>query len=316
MRSGRVGSEAACVLAALATVLAAPNARAQACCAGGSAITPARLTMHDDALVGVQARASRVLGSYDVAGRYSPEAGGASELDLEQDLFAALRFVRRAQAALLVPLVETRRATPGRQQLGGGVGDVNLSARYDFVDAGESRYVPGVALLGGVTLPTGRATEDAAPPLQADATGIGAYQLNAALALEQIYGPWLVNATAIVAKRTAHAGETLGTQVTLLAAGAYTFDDDSAIALSMSYAFEGDATCSEGSVLCPPGGGGGADVADSGKAVTTFTLSGLWPLSDTWRVLAGISLTPPLDGLGHNQPATDGVSLTVIRSWM
>ena len=75
--------------------------------------------------------------------------------------------------------------------------------------------------------------------------------------------------TGIVAKRTARFGETLGTQVTLLAAGAYTFDNDAAIALSGSYAFEGDATSSDGSA-----------VAESAKRLTTLSLSLLWPLGD------------------------------------
>ena len=172
------------------------RAFAQACCAGGSVITPARLGMHEDWLVGLQAKAGSVVGSYDLGGHYAPQRSGNTELDFEQDLFAATRLLRRGQLALLVPLVETRRATPQLgAQFGGGVGDVNASARYEIVMAGESHLVPGIALLAGITLPTGRPPESATPPLQSNATGIGAYQINAALAVEQAYGPWLVNAT-------------------------------------------------------------------------------------------------------------------------
>ena len=180
--------------------------------------------MHEVALAGVQVKASDVLGSYDSGGHYDGSPRGDSEIDLEQDLFGAFRLFGRAQLALLVPIVETRRQAAGVSAFGGGVGDINASARYDFVVAGESLYVPGIALLAGVTFPTGTPPESASAPLAVDATGIGAWQANAALALEQTFGPWLANATAIVAKRTERFGQTLGTQFTLLAAGAYTFD--------------------------------------------------------------------------------------------
>src|SRR5436309_3988202 len=49
-----------------------------------------------------------------------------------------LRIAPRAQLALLVPIVETYRRFPTASDSGGGFGDVNLSARYDFVLAGES----------------------------------------------------------------------------------------------------------------------------------------------------------------------------------
>ena len=185
-------------------------------------ITPARLQIHEDALVGFDAKLTSVTGSFDTGSRYIPSPAGDTELDLEQDLFGAVRFLRRGQAALLVPAVETRRATPQLgAQGGGGVGDVNASARWDFVLARESWIVPGIAVLAGVTAPSGKAPDAATPPLFSDATGIGAWQLQAALALEQTWGPWLANLTAIAAKRTEHGGETLGTQYTLLAAGAY-----------------------------------------------------------------------------------------------
>ncbi len=299
-------TRAVCLLLALAAWGTSSRARAQACCAGGSVVTPGRLELHENALAGVQLHAANVIGSYDVTGRYVGAPPGSTELDFEEDLFAAARVLGRGQVTLLVPLVETRRANPpalGGAHLGGGLGDINASARYDFVRAGESAYVPGVALLAGLTAPTGTSPEQATQPLAVDATGIGAWQVNGALAIEQTYGPWLVNATGIVAKRTPRYGQTLGTQVTFLLAGAYTFPNDAAVALSASYAFEGDATA------------GSADVPDSSKRVTVVTLSGLYPVTDTWRLLGGMFLDPPVGQLGSNQPAAAGLTLTVIRSW-
>src|SRR5262245_52270935 len=92
------------VVAALAVVLASPRrAAAQACCAGAAAVTPARLAVHEDALVGVQARTSDVFGSFFPDGTYVAAPAGATEWDLEQDVFGAIRVAPRAQVALLVP---------------------------------------------------------------------------------------------------------------------------------------------------------------------------------------------------------------------
>jgi hypothetical protein len=280
------------------------RANAQACCAGGSAVTPGRLEIHENALVGAELRAASVIGSYQL-GAYRASPPGTPEDDFEQDVFGAVRVLRRGQVALLVPIDETYRRTPkDGAHFGGGIGDINFGGRYDFVQAGESRYVPGIAVLAGVTFPSGKPPESATQPLAVDATGIGAFQVNAALALEQTFGPWLVNATAIVAKRTAHGGETLGTQATFLAAGAYSFSNDAALALSASYAFEGDGTIN------------GADAPGSSKSVTVVTASGLWPIGDTYRLLAGVSVDPPVGALGSNQPTQVGLTFTAIRSWM
>src|SRR5580698_1362508 len=98
-------SHSACALVASTLPVAAPSvAHAQACCAGGSAITPGRLEIHEAALAGAQLRASDVTGSYDTGGHYVGPPRGDSEFDLEQDVFGAVRFFRRAQVALLVPI--------------------------------------------------------------------------------------------------------------------------------------------------------------------------------------------------------------------
>jgi len=290
--------------AALAPCLAPSRAWAQACCAAASAVTPARLEPHEDALAGVQLRAGAVIGSYDTGGRYVPSPSGDAEGDFEEDLFAAVRVLRRGQVALLVPVIETLRRTPrDGASFGGGIGDVNASVRYDFVAAGESRVVPGVALLAGVTLPTGRPPEQATPPLATDATGVGAFQGNAALALEQTAGPWLFAATGLVALRTPRFGQQLAPQVTLLAAGAYSFDA-AVVALSVSYTFEAEATASDGT-----------SVPASSRRLTAITLGGLLPLGERWRVAASLFLDPPVDALGSNQPASAGLTTALIRSF-
>lgn len=299
--SSNAGAARVAAFAGALLVTAMPaRALAQACCAGGTAVTPGRLAPHEDLLLGFQEKAGSVLGSYFQNGQYFSQLAGTTELDFEEDLFGAARFLDRGQVALLVPFIETRRANPQQgAQLGGGVGDINLSARYDVVLAGESHWLPGIGVLAGVTAPTGRPAEIANP---IDATGIGAFQLNAALALEQTWGPWSASAYGIVAQRTQHGNETLGTQFTFLAAGAYVFENDDTLALSASYAFEGNGTSSAGPV-------------QSANAVTTVTLTGLLPLNDNWRLLGGLYVNPPFDALGSNHPCVAGFTYTIIRTW-
>src|SRR5271166_2707058 len=79
----------------LLVACAPARAWAQACCAGGSAVTPGRLELHEDALVGMQVKAATVLGSYDASGRYFASPSGDTEGDFEQDLFGAIRVLRR-----------------------------------------------------------------------------------------------------------------------------------------------------------------------------------------------------------------------------
>lgn len=293
---------------ALALLVVSGRARAQACCAGSSAITPGRLGLHEDALVGLQLRASSLLGSYDQAGRYQPSASGTSEQSFEQQVIASLRVVGRAQLAVLVPFVETRRSVIGRSELGGGLGDINLGLRYDFLDARRSAVVPGVALLAGLTLPTGVPVESASSPLATDATGVGALQANAGLALEQIYGAWTVSIAGLVAKRLARdvrgLEETLGAQWTLIGAGAYAFDSEIALAASVAYAIEGDASID------------GIEQPGTARRLMTVTASMVAPLSDSIRLQGAVFASPPGSSLGANQNALTGLSLMAVYAWL
>ena len=291
--------------AAAALSLAASRAGAQACCAGASAITPGRLALHEDALVGLQLRGAQLVGSFDPRGRYRPSASGSAETELRQDVFAAVRFLHRAQLAVLVPFVETRRSVAGQSDLGGGLGDINVGLRYDALLA---RALPGIALLAGVTLPTGVPVESADNPLATDATGIGAVQAHAGLALEQLAGAWTFSGTALIAQRLARdvqgLEERLGTQGTFILAAAYASESELALAASAAYAIEGNATIDN------------VEQRDTSRALFTATASAAYPLSDSVRVQGALFLTPPLSSLGANQSASAGLSFTVIYAWL
>ena len=292
---------------ALALALSAGRARAQACCAGASAITPARLAPGEDQLVGIQAKAATLLGSYDDETRYRPLAAGSGEWDLEQSLFGAVRFAERAQLSLLVPFVETHRAALGQSATGGGVGDVNLGGRYDFTVPGRARSTPGLALLGGLTLPTGTPPDGARRPLATDATGIGAIQGSVGGALEERVGPFMLGLSAIGAVRTSRSigrvDETLGPQLTGLASVAYTTERDLTLATAASVTREAAARAA------------GSTIPSSARTVTQATLAALYPLSEGLRVQGSAFINPPATSLGQNQPAALGALAGAVATW-
>lgn len=294
---------------ALMLMLAPRNARAQACCAGASAITPGRLGLHEDALVGTQARFAAGYGSYDSAATFHEAPSGTTQRDFEQDWFAAVRVLPRGQLSLLVPFVMSwRRAPTTGAEFGAGLGDVNLSARYDFTWAREVSYLPGIAALAGVTVPTGRPPESAHEPLGSDATGVGAVQLHLGLALERSFDAWLVSVTGLAAKRLPRHVEgvesDLGTQFTVLGAVAYVFPLEASLALVASFTAEGNADVD------------GATVPGTSRRQLQVAFAGSLPLDDRWRLQGATFLNPPVSGLGKNQPATAGVALTVVWAFL
>jgi hypothetical protein len=292
-----------------ATLLLPRIALGQACCAGASAITPGRLALHEQGLLGGQLRAAWMLGSFNRAARFAGSPPGTSEWDFEQDLFGSLRFARRAQLSLLVPVLESRRRTPSTgAEFGAGLGDLNLSARYDFTWAREYRALPGIAALLGVTFPTGRPPESAHLALGSDATGLGAVQLSAGLALERTFGDWLVDVSGLVAKRLNRRSNgvdsELGTQFTGIVAVGYSFPGELAAALVGTYSFEGNASVA------------GSEVADTAKRQLRLAGAIGATLTDTVRMQGSLFVDPPLAGVGRNSIASSGLTLTLIRSFL
>ncbi len=282
-------------------------AAAQPCCAGASALTPARLALHEDALAGVEARSTSILGSFDQARRYVPAPAGAHEVDLEEDLVATLRFLKRAQVSVLLPIDETYRATVGRAEWGGGFGDFQLGGRYDFLEAGMSRTIPGFAILAAVTLPTGRAVEDASQPLATDATGLGAGQIAVGASVEQTFGSWYASAIGSATWRAPRTVGSIHEQDGILfaaaLAGAYSFRNGPVVALSAVYNAELAAQI------------GKTTVVFGGRATTRISVSGGYSFSDALRAQFAVFGDLPITGFGQNDPTGLGLSFILLRTW-
>ncbi|HET6151247.1 MAG TPA: hypothetical protein VFH68_27165 [Polyangia bacterium] len=279
-------------LAALAA-LAPAVARAQACCVGTGLVTPARLRVFEDYGVGIQTRLRSVMGSFNAGGGYVGSRAGDDEIDLEQDLFAAARF-GRFQVAWKLPFVETGRRETGVSAFGGGLGDVAANLRYDLTFAGDHPWWPGVAVLAGLSVPTGRTVEDSGDPT--GATGIGSFDGNLGVAVEQVMGRSFVSVSGFVAQQTARTvgsiTQTFGPRLTALVAGGHAFASELTVG---------------GFVL-------GTHRRDQSLVTAGAALA--IPIDDHWRVQGTLSADLPFSGWGKNQLTGAGLTASILRVWM
>ena len=288
--AARLGAAA---LTALTALLAPALAHGQACCVGTGLVTPARLRIFEYYGVGVQTRVRSVMGAFHDNGTYAAARAGDDEVDLEQDLFAAARVGNRFQASIKLPFVETGRRDTGVSAFGGGLGDVAANLRYDLTMAGDRPWWPGIALLAGLSVPTGRTVEDSGP---SGATGIGSYEANLGLAVEQVIGRSFVSATGFVAQQTARTvgpiTQTFGPRVTALLTGGYAFAGE----LTLGAFVLGTHRRDEGLVT-------------AGAAIAV-------PLGDNWRVHGTLAGDLPFSGWGRNQLSGAAVSASLLRVWL
>lgn len=297
----------AALLCGAALVSVPAIARAQACCAAASALGIARLAPHEDAVVGVGARAMSLFASIGPDGKYLASPADTTEYDFEQDIAATMRVLSHGQLTVVLPLVETYRSVPGLSDTGGGIGDVQLGARYDFVETGTSRRWPGIALAWSLTLPTGVAPESASGPLAADATDTGAVQAGAQLALERTFGDTFVHLSGAAVWRSPRVVSGLHTQrgpaLTAFAAAGTTFlKGDLVGAVTLAYTAETPVRI-EG-VLEPA----------SGHEGTRAGVSGGYSFSFDWRLQGSLFSDLPIAPLSRNQPVGAGLSLMLLRS--
>jgi hypothetical protein len=310
MRSARMKLLAPRCLRAIVTLaifvglaLLSRDASAQACCVGASGLTPGWLANHEQWLVGAQLRVSQTHGTYPSRGTFFERQPGR-DTRIEPSLFATARLVPRAQVSVFAPLVTIRRRAGDRVETRTTPGDVTLVGRYDFIRAGELR-IPGIALLVGGVVPTGTPSDQSTPLLNADVTGTGAWEANAGVSIEQVYGKVVLHGTALFGLRAPRdvlgIPQTLGPRALYLFAGGYVFDGDVAVLGTVTHTSDGDATVD------------GKDAPGTGFRATQLAMLVVVPITDTLRIRTSVFTDVP--PLGNNRPALGGTSISLLKSW-
>jgi hypothetical protein len=190
---------------------------------------------------------------------------------------------------------------------GAGVGDASVGARWALLRDDERWRIPGVSLLAGVVLPTGRPPEQAGDPLAAGATGAGALQLSGGVQVERTWGPWLATAYATLTARaprqvngvTSQLAPRLSTGVV----GGFAWQSGAAWSFGVAYAAEGDAWMSGESV---PGSGN--------RSLTLSTALQVRVLEEARAVLSAFA-APPVPSTSAGNPAYVGGSASCVLGW-
>lgn len=281
------------------------EARAQACCSGASGLVPGWLTHHERFLVGTQVRLSQTHGTYATSGPFFGTPPGR-DLRVETSVFGSVRALPRGQISVLTPLSVVRRRVAAVVEERVALGDTAIVSRYDLTRTGERSHLPGIALLGGVQLPTGTPPNEGTGLLAADVTGIGAVEASAGGSIEQTFGHVVLQATVVCAYRFPRQvlglEEHLGWRALYVVGGGWTFDDDVSILGTVSHTSEGDATVA------------GVSADGTGSRMTQLAFLVVVPITDTLRLrTSAFTDVPPL---GVNRPALGGTAFSISRSWL
>lgn len=288
-------------------------ASAQGCCASGASLTPVRLDLHERALIGVQAGASLQHGSFDNSAAYRSIPSDASDVEFRQTLFGTVAPLERLQVSALVPWLETRRVAAGAPaEWGMGLGDASVMMRGEPIRLREYSDVPAVALLGSVIAPTGTSPEQATELLGADATGAGVWRLGAGVALEQVYGAFLLNLTTVVSTALPRTVESPGNNGGLRFVYAPRWDVTAALGYAVSHYWHVAGVLNFEHEGAPTIGGNRGQTRR--RLETALLVTHL--LDDGLRIQGGLNVTPPIEVLGRNEVARAGLTASLVRSWM
>jgi hypothetical protein len=278
-------------------------ARAQACCVGASGLTPGWLANHERWLVGAQLRVSETHGTYPTSGDFYGNLPGR-DTRIEPSLFGTVRFLPRAQLSVVAPLVTIRRRSGRIVETRTKPGDVSIIGRYDILRPGESQ-IPGIAILAGGVVPTGTPLEKGTGSLSADVTGLGAWEADLGVSIEQTYGGLILHGTALFGVRAPRTvidkTQTLGPRALYLLGAGWAFNNDVTLFGTVTHTSEGDATV------------GGEEANGSGFRLTQLAFLVVTPLSDTMRLRTSVFTDVP--PLGNNRTAMGGTSIALLKSW-
>ncbi|MFU8803044.1 MAG: hypothetical protein ACNA8W_04460 [Bradymonadaceae bacterium] len=179
------------VLTGLLIGAAPSTALAQSCCGSTQSTGLGRLGTGQQYLIGVDLQYKDYHGHFD--GRTHRSIDGDIR-EIRQTIFGTMRLGRDFQLGAAVPFIQNHKDFGALSEWGVGPGDVSASLRYELVQTGLYRRLPGIGLSLTSKFPTGRSIfssmDRAESALQADVTGTGSYDVGASVQLEWTRRSW------------------------------------------------------------------------------------------------------------------------------
>ena len=291
-------------LVAAALVLAAPAAaQAAACCLSSSAFGAGRLAAWEDAAAGLQLGLSSHGGRFGTDGSFSTNRDYA-EREARATAFAIVRVLRDFEAGVRVPWVYGEREAAGLDESGNGLGDVALSLRWDALQPGA---LPGLAVVAGASLATGRSTGESRQLLGADVTGRADTVFSLGLSLEKAWQPWFLrlDAAALLPLARDENGRTIrtGPGVEILFGGGVQLAEGVVVSIAPRVRWE-SAVVVDGLAL-----------PDSSSLEIGIGPAFAWDFSEHWTLQLGADTGLPVDGAGRNRPLLSAASVGLRRAF-
>ncbi len=147
------------------------------------------LAIDGRALINLGFSYDNYLGVWDQFGTW--RESGFTKTQMRYSLSGAYRLNKHIQFGLSIPFYMNYNAVPGLKQRSSGLGDINISGRYEFFhefqmkkkDGKEQidKVLPYLALTFGITLPTGKSEETAENDV--DVVGKGFYTTSLGISL-------------------------------------------------------------------------------------------------------------------------------------
>lgn len=280
---------------AVALLGVARGAQASPCCMSATAFGMGRLLLGEDFALGLRTSLAPTLGAWDSGGRWRAYET-YDELEWRSELWGLVGIGDRFSLSARVPVLVLARSTGAEGDLGGGIGDVALGARYELTSVGEYGAWPALAVTLGVAAPTGRATEDARTALGVDVTGRGAWVLSAGLGAEVTGMPWFVRvdlglSVPMPAERSdLHLEQRLGPSVDVAVTGGVEVARDVVVSLVPHVTWAAETVL------------GSRAVADSDRLDVGLAAAGSWRIELHWTVQASVDTGLFVDALGKNDP--------------
>lgn len=282
------------VVAALPAV-ATPRARAAACCMSATAVGMGRLLIWEDFAIGFSSSVRGGVGAWSGDATWTPYRD-YEEIEWAAEVWSLIRLQRRATLYLRVPTTLTHRRAGPLSEVGGGLADLGLGARFEILEIGEYAELPALAATVSLSAPTGVAPDQASQPLGTDVTSRGAWVLTAGLSLEKTKLPWFVRVDVGVdvplpaERRDLRVTQRFGPGISVALVGGYELAEGLVASLLARFRWEAPLTLA------------GATVADSSRHETGLALALSYRVAPHWTLQFGLDTPILVDHLGDNQP--------------